>query len=211
MSQPLNFANRDATQPEFWDERFVAQFIPWDQGAVPVDMQRYFKLLIPMAHTQCLIPGCGNSYEAAYLSELGWDVVAIDFSPAAVASARANNPRWADRIMLADFFSYTPAKPLQCIYERAFLCALPPKLRAKVVARWAELLPADGLLLGYFFIESESAKKGPPFAITSRELTDLLSPYFECIEDNPVTDSIAVFENRERWQVWRKRILTSIT
>jgi SAM-dependent methyltransferase len=206
MSQPPNFEQRDATQPEFWNERFAAQFVPWDKGGVPKGMQRYFESLPRTANTQCLIPGCGNGYEAAYLSEQGWDVVAIDFSPVAVASARLNNKRWADRIILADFFSYAPVKPLQCIYERAFLCALPPTMRSKIIERWAALLPVGGLLLGYFFIESESGKKGPPFAITSRELTDLLSPYFECIEDNPVTDSIAVFENRERWQVWRKRI-----
>jgi len=206
MSQTPNFTSRTATQPEFWDERFASKFMPWDKGGVPLDVQRYFKSLAPVEHTQVLIPGCGNGYEAAYLSEHGWDVVAIDFSSGAVASARLNHPRWADRIVLADFFSYTPARPLQCIYERAFLCALPPDMRSKVAARWAELLPAQGLLSGYFFIESESDKKGPPFAITSCELTDLLSPYFECIEDNPVTDSIAVFENRERWQVWRRRV-----
>ena len=216
MAQTPKLVSRDTTRPEFWDERFVAGLTPWDQGGVSDDLRRYFATLVPDFGKQCLIPGCGNAYELAYLAEAGWDVVAIDFAPAAVSSAQLAHPRFAERIVLADFFSYAPARPLQCIVERAFLCALPPSMRSLVVARWAELLPAGALLLGYFFVldsvadsalESAGATdkiSGPPFGITGRQLTALLSPYFECIEDIPVADSIAVFENRERWQVWRK-------
>jgi thiopurine S-methyltransferase len=210
MTQAPKLLLRDATRPDFWDERFVAGFTPWDQGGAPSDMKRCFGALVPDQYKQCLMPGCGNGYEAAYLASLGWDVVAIDFSEQAVASARLAHPDYADRIELADFFSYLPTKPLQCIYERAFLCALPPVMRPQIVTRWATLLPAGALLLGYFFIEEEGQTgstdkiSGPPFVIGSRQLTALLSPYFECIEDSPVADSIAVFENRERWQVWRR-------
>jgi len=35
-----------------------------------------------------LIPCCGIGHEAAYLSEAGWDVTAIDFSSGAVAAAQ---------------------------------------------------------------------------------------------------------------------------
>jgi len=195
---------QDASNPAFWNERFINHVMPWDKGGVPADLQHYFQHAKPEPARQCLIPGCGNGYEAAYLSELGWDVVAIDFSPAAVASARAVNPTWRDRIIEADFFSYQPSKPLSFIYERAFLCALPPALRHKIVGRWVELLPAGSLLLGYFFIEENARKSGPPFSITQTELNSLLSPHFVCLENNAVADSIPVFEGNERWQVWKK-------
>jgi len=59
------------------------------------------------------------------------------------------------------------------------------------------------LLAGFFFFDD--APKGPPFGIGEKELDGLLAPYFTCIEDAPVGDSIAVFAGKERWKVWQRR------
>ncbi|MBY4680867.1 SAM-dependent methyltransferase, partial [Burkholderia contaminans] len=82
-------------------------------------------------------------------------------------------------------------------------CARPPAMRADYAARMAELLPADGLLAGYFFLMAKP--KGPPFGIERAELDALLTPHFELVEDLPVTDSLPVFEGNERWLTWRRR------
>lgn len=194
------FQTRDPATPAFWTERFEQSFIPWDRGGVPAALRRFVAQMPTPRVT--LIPGCGTGYEAAYLSEAGWDVTAIDFSPAAVAAARAELGQWAPRVIEADFFHFVPASPLDLIYERAFLCALPRRLWPDVAARWAQLLPPDGLLAGFFFFDD--AVKGPPFGITPEELDALLAPYFERVEDMPVTDSNAVFAGKERWQIWRR-------
>ena len=195
------FATRDPTASQFWDERFQREFTPWDKGGVPQALQDFVKKSArPLA---TLIPGCGAGYEAAYLAEAGWDVTAIDFSPAAVAAAKTAVGKWADRIVEADFFSFQPGRPLDLVYERAFLCALPARLRPAIAARWAALLPAGGLLAGYFFFDD--APKGPPFGISEPELHALLAPLFELVEDAAVEDSISVFQGKERWKVWRRR------
>jgi len=201
MNKPPQFSTRDASRPEFWDERFTSQFIPWDKGGIPEAFRRYAESAPP---SSCLIPGCGNGYEAALLANLHWDVCAIDFSPAAVSNAQRLFPDLAAQIVLADFFSYQPPKPIQIIYERAFFCALPPTYRERIVARWVDLLPPGGVLIGYFHIAVPSGIGGPPFSITRSELNAFLSPHFACIEDNPVIDSIPVFKDRERWMVWQK-------
>jgi SAM-dependent methyltransferase len=149
-----------------------------------------------------LIPGCGNGYEVGCLSEAGWEVTAIDFSAAAVESARKTLGPWADRVAQADFFEFRPKHPVECIYERAFFCALPPRMREAIVQRWAALLPPGGVLAGFFFFDD--TPKGPPFGIVPAELVALLSPFFECIADEPVEDSLPVFAGKERWQVWRR-------
>lgn len=195
-----NFRSRDPADPGFWSERFEQHFMPWDKGGVPAALQDFVAQAASSAVT--LIPGCGRGYEVAYLSEAGWDVTAIDFSPAAVAAARSVLGRWADRVAQADFFSYAPQQPLGLIYERAFLCALPRRMRAAIAARWAALLPAGGLLAGFFYFDD--AAKGPPFGIAPDELEALLAPYFERIADLPVSDSIPAFAGKERWQVWRR-------
>lgn len=194
------FETRDPTEPGFWSERFAQRFTPWDQGGVPAALRRFVEQS-PRKHVS-LIPGCGSGHEVAYLSEAGWQVTAIDFSPAAVEAARALLGPWGERVRQADFFEFEPEQPLDLIYERAFFCALPPQRRAAVVARWMQLLPQGGLLAGFFYFGDEP--KGPPFGIPSVELDALLMPGFERIEDLPVDDSLPVFAGKERWQVWRR-------
>lgn len=194
------FETRDPSAPAFWSERFEQNFVPWDRGGVPEALQR-FVAQTPRKHVT-LIPGCGVGYEVAYLSEAGWDVTAIDFSPAAVAAARTTLGPWAARVIEADFFTFVPERPLDLIYERAFLCALPRDRWPQIAARWAELLPPGGLLAGFFYFDD--APKGPPFGIAPAELDALLEPHFERIEDSLASDSVAVFAGKEHWQIWRR-------
>jgi SAM-dependent methyltransferase len=201
MAAPPAFSSRDPLSPQFWDERFERAFTPWERGGVSLALRRFVAAATrPLV---ALVPGCGTAHELALMCEAGWDATAIDFSPEAVARARALAGPWADRIVQADFFAYAPARPLDLVYEQAFLCALPRARRPDVARRWAELLGQGGLLAGYFYFDD--AEKGPPFGIARDALDALLTPAFECIVDEAVEDSIPVFAGKERWMVWRRR------
>ncbi|NHZ88324.1 methyltransferase domain-containing protein [Massilia sp. CCM 8733] len=195
-----DFASRDPQSPAFWDERFARGFTPWDRGGVPAALRTFVEHCARPLRT--LIPGCGAAYELAYLCEAGWDATAIDFAPGAVATAKAALGPWSGRVREADFFTYAPQHPLELIYERAFLCALPRAMWPRVAARWAELLAPGALLAGFFFFDD--AAKGPPFGISEGALDALLTPSFICVEDAAVEDSIAVFAGKERWKVWQR-------
>jgi SAM-dependent methyltransferase len=201
MAAPPAFSSRDPLSPQFWDERFECAFTPWERGGVSMALRRFVAAATrPLV---ALVPGCGTAHELALMCEAGWDATAIDFSPEAVARARALAGPWADRIVQADFFAYAPARPLDLVYEQAFLCALPRARRPDVARRWAELLRQGGLLAGYFYFDD--AEKGPPFGIARDALDALLTPAFACIVDEAVEDSIPVFAGKERWMVWRRR------
>lgn len=195
------FRVRDPLSPEFWDERFAQGCTPWDRGGVPEAWRRFVQ--DAAAPLVCLIPGCGSAHELAFMAEAGWDATALDFSPAAVAAAKDVVGAWGERVILADFFSFKPAQPLQLIYERAFLCAMPRAMWPQVAARWAALLAPGALLAGYFYLDD--GVRGPPFGIAREQLDALLSPHFDCIAEAPVTDSIPVFAGKERWMIWRRR------
>jgi SAM-dependent methyltransferase len=192
---------QDSSRPDFWESRYRDGAMPWDAGRVPERLRQYAPGLKPGARV--LIPGCGSGYEARFLAEAGCDVLAIDFSPAAVAAARANLGTFADRVQLADFFAFDAGAPFDVMFERAFLCALPRKLWTDYARRTAELLAPGGVVAGYWFFDDRP--KGPPFGTSEAELRALLADRFvrEC--DEPVGDSIPVFQGKERWQLWRVR------
>ena len=195
-----DFVARDPNSPAFWDERFERGFTPWDQAGVPAAFKAFAARHVEGA---VLIPGCGSAWEALWLTRQGHRVQAIDFSPAAVATARAQLGEYAQIVEQADFFAWQPSSPPGWIYERAFLCALPIARRIDYARRMAELLLPGALLAGFYFLGA--TPKGPPFGIERAELDTLLSPYFDLLEDEPVSDSIAVFAGRERWLTWRRR------
>jgi SAM-dependent methyltransferase len=194
------FSTRDPNSAAFWNERIRRGFTPWDQAGVPAAFAAFAERT---PARPVLIPGCGSAHEARWLAQAGWNVRAIDFSADAVAAARAQMGPHAALVEQADFFTYRPPFAPGWVYERAFLCALPPERRADYAARMTELLEPGGLLAGFFFFDD--APKGPPFGISRAAIDALLSPSFELVEDEPVTDSIPVFAGRERWMTWRRR------
>ena len=192
---------QDSSKADFWESRYRDNVIPWDAGKVPASLQEYTRTLLPGARV--LIPGCGSAYEAAFLAHKGLDVLAIDFSPAAVDAARKNLAGFGDIVRLADFFDFDFGRPFDVIYERAFLCALPRKMWGGYADRCAELLKPNGVIAGYFFFTD--TPKGPPFGTSQAELATLMQARFDRVEDRPVADSIEIFAGKERWMVWRKR------
>jgi len=192
---------QDSSKSDFWESRYRDHTTPWDAGKVPDALRDYTKRI--KSGSRILIPGCGSAYEAGYLAENGFDVLAIDFSPAAVELAKKNLFRFGDIVRLADFFEFDYGKPYEVIYERAFLCALPPRMWPQYAPRMAQLLRPGGELAGFFFFRE--TEKGPPFGTTPEALHALLEPHFDLVEDRMATDSIPVFQDAEHWQIWRKR------
>ncbi len=191
---------QDSSKPEFWESRYRDHIIPWDAGKVPAALQAFAHTLAP--RTRILVPGCGSAYEAAFLHKRGFDVVAIDFSAAAVEVAQKNLDPFGHIVRLADFFAFDAGQPFDVIYERAFLCALPRTLWARYAVRCAELLSPNGVIAGFFFFAD--TPRGPPFGTSEAELNARLGERFERIDDRGVADSIAIFQGKERWQVWQR-------
>lgn len=190
---------QDSSKPDFWETRYRDHVTPWDAGQVPTPLREYAATLAP--GSRILIPGCGSAHDAVWLAHAGFDVIAVDFSPAAVEVARQTLGEFAHVVRVADFFDFDAGAHFDVIYERAFLCALPRKMWAGYAPRCAQLLAPGGRLAGFYFFAD--TPKGPPFGTSQAELDALLVPGFERIEDKPVEDSIEVFRGKERWQVWR--------
>ena len=196
----MSKARQDASKPEFWEQRFRENFTPWDAGGVPAAVREF--LARDPARLRVLIPGCGSAHEARAFSVAGHEVVAIDFSRAAIDAARRALGERAEVLVEGDFFSHEVGS-FDLVYERAFLCALPRSHWRRWAARVAEVVRPHGRLAGFFFWSRDPG--GPPFGLETEELESLLAPAFDRVEDAAAVDSIPVFAGRERWQVWCRR------
>jgi SAM-dependent methyltransferase len=193
---------QDSSGPEFWDTRYRGNVTPWDAGAVPAQLLRWLK---DRSTARVLVPGCGAGYEVRAFAEHGDDVTAIEFSDAAIESARRELGALAHLVKKADFFSF-PTASYDLVYERAFLCALPRRTWGRWAARTAELVRPGGELAGFFFLDDN--ERGPPFGISQPRLSELLNSFFtlEASVDIPQAESIPVFKGKERWQVWKRKL-----
>lgn len=134
---------------EFWETRYQAGKTPWDFHGVPCALTNW--LNTAPTPGRVLIPGCGSGYEVQAFHAAGWETIGIDYTPAAVARAKARLGELADKVMQSYFFTHKfGSQKFDLIYERTFLCALPPERRTAYVARMAELLVDGGKLLGFF-------------------------------------------------------------
>ena len=195
--------DKDSTRPEFWETRIRSGRMPWDKGGAQVDLLDYLAET-PSSGERVLIPGCGTAYEVEAFSAAGYEVVGIDFCEAAVEMARNTLGSLGETIVLGDFLTFDfGAPPFDVIYERAFLCSLPPDLWPRYARRISELLQEGGWLVGYFYYGPRD-DDGPPFGLLPDELGSLFDGAFACVVDREARDSVSVFVGNERFQVWER-------
>jgi SAM-dependent methyltransferase len=194
----------DSTHPDFWTARYAAGRTPWDFGGVPAALKSFLAGISTPGSV--LIPGCGSGYEVQAFHAAGYDVTAIDFSPAAVDQAKRILGVLADRVLLGDFFAHDFGAPcFDFIYERTFLCSMPPSRWPGYANRVADLLSAGGRLIGIFLYAEQSAP-GPPYPLTEKQAEHLFASRFRLVRSELVTDSLPLFRGMERWQEWLKTI-----
>ena len=196
-----SFPKRDPAGSEFWDLRYAADFAPWDAGRVPGQLREFVSAA--SRPRSVLVPGCGSAWDVRFLAESGWKVVGIDFSHEALGAARRILGPHVNSVRYGDFFARIPEAPFEVVYERAFLCALPRRMWSDWGKRMAEVVQPGGTLAGFFYFDA--GDRGPPFPLHAPyELSELLEPAFKRVDDEPVPDSIEVFKDKERWQIWRR-------
>ena len=194
----------DSTQPDFWTIRYAAGKTPWDFGGVPRALKSF--LASSSAPGRVLIPGCGSGYEVQAFHTAGYDVTAIDFSPAAVDRAKGMLGVLAERVILGDFFTYDfKQRRFDLIYERTFLCSMPPPRWPDYTNRTADLLSGAGKLIGLFFYAAQPTS-GPPYPLVHGQAEQLFQRRFRLLRSELVTDSLPLFRGMERWQEWLKTI-----
>lgn len=158
---------------DFWQERFLARHAPWDRGAPSPQLRAWLDSgqLSPLtADGPLAVPGCGAGHEVAALAAHGFQVIAIDYAPAAIALTHERLAQAGARaeVVQADVLAWQPQAPLAAVYEQTCLCALHPDhwvAYAQQLHRW---LRPGGLLYALFMqMHRDGAARGlvegPPY------------------------------------------------
>ncbi len=180
-------------QPEFWKERWEQGQIGWHQDRVHRALPACWAALGVPPSARVFVPLCGKSLDMVWLRERGHAVVGIDLSPVAVRDffrergltpaieSRGLLQRWTGggyEYWLGDLFALTPDDlgPIDAIYDRASLIALPPEVRPRYCAHVSGLMRPGcrGLLITMEY--DPSLLSGPPFCVEESEIVAGFAP-----------------------------------
>ena len=163
-----------------WDNRYLKNDIGWDLGEVSPPLKAYFDQLTNK-QLKILIPGGGNSYEAAYLFKNGFkNVFVIDFSKTALDNIKKRVPNFPlNQLIQGNFFDLEDAFDL--IIEQTFFCAIHPNLRKQYAKKIHQLLVPKGKLVGLMFNVPLNSNK-PPFGGDKKEYLNYFNANFEIQE-----------------------------
>lgn len=175
---------------QYWTNRYQQQETGWDIGYISTPLKAYIDQLSEK-NISILIPGCGNSYEAAYLLQQGFNnITLIDISNLLCKQLEESFAVVLNKglqIICADFFDH--AGQYDLIIEQTFFCALDPLLRKKYAAKMHELLKPGGKLVGVLF--NKNFEGGPPFAGNENEYRQLFQQQFSIVKMEPCYNSVA--------------------
>ena len=159
---------------DYWNERYLTNQTGWDIGHISTPLKAYFDQL-HNKNIRILIPGGGNSYEAAYLLDNGFtDITVVDISSVVTDQLKKKYNCPHIHIFSADFFALEGQYDL--IIEQTFFCALDPSLREKYVETVKKLLTDNGKLVGLLF--NREFENNPPFGGDAEGYRQLFSLSF---------------------------------
>lgn len=185
----------------FWDNKYKDNTLGWDLGTISPPIKSYIDTL-ENKNLRILIPGCGSSYEAAYLLQQGFaNITVIDIAPTLVENLKMrfkDNPDL--NIILGDFFTHQGEYDL--IIEQTFFCALPPAMRQEYVSKMHQLLSKEGKIAGLLF--NKTFESSPPFGGSQEEYEMLFGNIFNFIKMEACQNSATPRAGTELWIEFQK-------
>ncbi|MGZ3920731.1 MAG: methyltransferase domain-containing protein [Bacteroidia bacterium] len=163
---------------KYWNDLYVSRDFPWDIGYVSTPLKEYFDQIADKT-ISILIPGAGNSYEAQYLVENGFqNVYVCDFAEEPLRNLKERCPAIKkENLLQCDFFELKDLS-FDLIIEQTFFCALNPSLRSKYFEKMYELLKPGGKLVGVLFNDKLNTDK-PPFGGNREEYLQYFKHLFK--------------------------------
>lgn len=191
----LNTTTNINLDKAYWNRRWERGETGWNIGYASPAIVEYMAQLTDK-NIAVLIPGCGNAYEAEKLVELGFtNITIMDIAPALANKLKQKfSANTAIKVVCDNFFEHNAKYDV--IIEQTFFCALLPSLRSQYAVKCAELLNANGKIVGVLFNKAFE-QEGPPFGGCKEEYRTYFTPYFTIKKMELCYNSIAPRINTE--------------
>ncbi|MEM1345939.1 MAG: thiopurine S-methyltransferase [Pseudomonadota bacterium] len=181
-------------EASFWHERWQRKKIAFHEGVPNALLVAGFARLGLSAGARVFVPLCGKSADLGWLLARGHRVVGIELNEGAVAEAFEGlgltpeittlecltHYRGGEiEIYAGDVFALNSALlgPVEAIYDRAALVALPETMRAAYARHLVEVTAkAPQFLITYDYEQSQTA--GPPFSVPEATVAALYDDHY---------------------------------
>ncbi len=189
--------------PAFWQSRWAEGKIGFHEGKPNNYLVRHADKLV--GRPRVLVPMCGKSEDLAFLAAHGHEVIGVELVEDAVKAFFAEHgltPQVTKKdgfveyveppitLFAGDIFATTRelVGPIDAIYDRAALVALPDDLRRRYVDHLRTLAPKGARVLVVTFEYDQSLMAGPPFSVEEAELRALFdNTEIELLSEGPDT------------------------
>ena len=191
----------------FWDQLYMTGSTGWDlKSANPVfaELLEDENFIKP---GKLLITGCGKGYDAVAAAKSGFEVIAVDFSHAALEYARDLAESESVRIKFLEEDIFTLGNELlesfDAVYEYTTYCAISPARRKEFAQKISSLIKPGGKLLALIFPVDER-EGGPPYRIDLLEYYRNFSEYLQLEFSSKSINSIKPRKDKEVLQIYIK-------
>lgn len=184
--------------PKFWQQRWQEGRIGFHKEEPNPIIVKFFAKLGLAKGARVLVPLCGKSVDIPWLAKQGYQVVGAELSDIAVRDffkELGAEPEVTEigplkkhsvpsiDIFLGNIFDLTKevllahAGPIDGIYDRAALVALPLDIRTRYAAHLRAITDTAPQLLSSFEYDT-SLLDGPPFAVTEQDIVHQYASHY---------------------------------
>ena len=194
---------------DFWTSRWTERKISFHEGEPNALLVKHFARLDLKPGSRIFVPLCGKSRDLGWLLAHGHRVVGIELSEIAVTElfeelgvSPAIEPigdftcyaHGSIAVFVGDFFKLTDAHlgPVDAVYDRAALVALPDAMRRDYAPHLIDLTAAAPQLLVSFDYD-QATMEGPPFSVPGAEIERMYGDRYvvELLESAPISGRLA--------------------
>lgn len=196
---------RNGYKQEDWARHYSEHDLTWDIAEPSPPLVRLWNDG-KLKAGKVLAPGCGQGHEVVFFAERGFEVVAVDYVPAALELAGQNlkKKNLTARLLGQSFFDLDSSHDgsYDWMFEQTFFCAIDLSDRTRYVQAARRILKPGGVLVGLFYETGEEG--GPPWNTTEENILESFSDGFavECLEKSE--HSTERRQGRE-WLAWLRK------